>query len=404
VSRKHRRRAGKVTPCPGNIKATPLFDPFPTSGLVKQFEPFIKKWVARFLKQYPRLDRQDVMFRAVELAHAAELTFKPELGFSFATHVGYRLRELHRLHKQLEAAEGVEIYRTKEDLAHEEAEEAGEPTAPVNFAGGGNGPRLTFDLQWWEALLSDVVRHITSGPAYRLQRWLSGSPIRPAEGPIVPRANGTQLIEGHIPTAKRVHRVKLGTQLGDGVDAIGAQARISESLPQVLKQQPPSPTLIGWIKAVIDHHVRRQRETDSEAEKRLAGDHSPTFLDALRNAVDVRFYKGRRSPRFLAKYMPMARLDDAYSHQDGDSDWKTSLHDTIAGERAAKSYEQECREALKKAAAIRPTLTNKNDVAMLDALVARLNGNAVGGLTAIAKDIGITKGAASKVARRLMRK
>jgi hypothetical protein len=53
----------------------PAYDPFPKSGLVKQYEPFIKKWVGKFLKQYPRLDRQDVMFRAVERAHAAERTF-----------------------------------------------------------------------------------------------------------------------------------------------------------------------------------------------------------------------------------------------------------------------------------------------------------------------------------------
>jgi hypothetical protein len=343
-------------------------------------------------------------YSAIELAHAAEKTFKPELGFSFATCLGGfardgRLKELHRLRDQQEKAEGVEIYRTKQDLAHEEAQEAGEPTAPVNFAGGGNGARLLFDLQWWEALLSDIVGHVAPGPAYRFQRWLSGTPIRPAEGPIVPRTNGTQLIEGHIPTAKLVHRLKLGTQLGEGVDALGAQARISESLPQVLKQQPPGQTLIGWLMAVVDHLVRRQREADSESEKRRAGDHSPTFLEALRNAIDVKFYKGRKPPRYLPQYRPMARLDDAYSHQD--EAWKTNLHDTIEGEKAAKSFEEEMREALAQAAIIRPKLTNKSDIAMLDSLVARLRGDATGGLTAIAKDIGITKGAASKVAGRL---
>ena len=163
--------------------------------------------------------------------------------------------------------------------------------------------------------------------------------------------------------------------MGDADNAARAHARISQDLPRVLEQQPPGTTLIGWIKAAIDHLVRRQREADSEAEKRRVGDHSPTFLEALRNAVDVRFYRGRRSPRFLRKWMPMARLDDAYSHQDGadgDSDWKTSLHDTIVEERAAKSTEQEMQEYLAKAAAIRPQLTNKSDVDMLDSLVARL--------------------------------
>jgi hypothetical protein len=56
------------------------------------------------------------------------------------------------------------------------------------------------------------------------------------------------------------------------------------------------------------------------------------------------------------------------------------------------------------AAAIRPRLTNKSDLAMLDSLVARQRGDAKGGLTAIADEIGMTKGAASKVAQRLKKR
>jgi DNA-binding MarR family transcriptional regulator len=65
------------------------------------------------------------------------------------------------------------------------------------------------------------------------------------------------------------------------------------------------------------------------------------------------------------------------------------------------THEEEMRKVLEEAAAIRPRLTNKSDLAMLDSLVARLRGDAKGGLTAIADEIGITKGAASKVAQRL---
>lgn len=108
------------------------------------------------------------------MANAAEKTFKPELGNDFSTYLGGfakngRLKELHRLHDQQEKERGVEIYRTKEDLAHEAAEEAGEPTDAVNFAGGGNGVRLLFDLQWWEALLSDIVCRFEGaiGPMFR---------------------------------------------------------------------------------------------------------------------------------------------------------------------------------------------------------------------------------------------
>jgi hypothetical protein len=358
----------------GNIKDDSAYDPFPKTGLVKQFEPYIRNVVGEFAERYPRVSRQDLLARAVELAFAAEKTFKPELGNSFATHLGGfardgRLKELHRLHDKLERDDGVEIYRTAEDLAHEKAEEEGEPTDPVNFAGGGNGIRLIFDLQWWEALLSTVVNRV----------------------PLV------------LPTTKLRHRVKIGAQLPQSINGVEAQKRISADLPRVLDQQPPGATLLGWIRAVIDHPIRRQREAEDEAEKRLTGDYSPTFLEAARNAADVKFYKGRKPPRFLPKYMPMARLDDAY-HQDVDGEsWKTSLHDTIADDRDHVSHEQEVQKAIADAEAIRPKLTNTTDIALLDSVIARVKnpGDTKGTLSEIAKEIGITKGVASKVAARL---
>jgi hypothetical protein len=42
----------------------------------------------------------------------------------------------------------------------------------------------------------------------------------------------------------------------------------------------------------------------------------------------VAFYRGRKPPRFLPGYMPVARLDDAYGHDD---DWVSKLWATIAG-------------------------------------------------------------------------
>ena len=162
---------------------------------------------------------------------------------------------------------------------------------------------------------------------------------------------------------------------------------------------------MGWIRAAIDHLVRRQREADDEAEKRQSGDHSPTFLEAERNVVDLKFYKGRQPPRFLPKWQPMARLDDAYSHQDEDSE-KATLHDVTYSPdalREATAAEERKQEALAEVAAIRPTLTNKSEIDMLDALEAQLRGDADGGLVEVAKEIGITKGAASKVVRRLKR-
>src|SRR5262249_38144040 len=108
--------------------------------------------------------------------------------------------------------------------------------------------------------------------------------------------------------------------------------------------------------------------------------------------------------RFLPKYMPMARLDDAYKHQGSDGEnWQTSLYDTITNGRDYMSHEQEVQKAMADAEAIRPKLTNTTDIAMLDSVIARVKnpGDTKGTLSESAKEIGITKGAASKVAARL---
>lgn len=83
---------------------------------------------------------------------------------------------------------------------------------------------------------------------------------------------------------------------------------------------------------------------------------------------------------------------------------KRSLHDTIAAEDQAKRDDEERQAALEHAAAVRPKLTNKNDIAMLDRLIERLKGTSSGGLSQMAKEIGVTKGAGSKIADRLAEK
>ena len=42
----------------GNIIIDQAYDPFPKSGLVKQYEPFIRKEVTKYCRQYPSLFRQ----------------------------------------------------------------------------------------------------------------------------------------------------------------------------------------------------------------------------------------------------------------------------------------------------------------------------------------------------------
>ena len=198
------------------------------------------------------------------------------------------------------------------------------------------------------------------------------------------------------PTTEKRHRLKLGTQLRKSDNAIEAHKRISADLPLVIRQQPPTPELMGWIRALVDHLIRRQREVDAEVEKRLVGDHSPTFLEAVRNAVDVKFYKGRKPPRFLPKWMPMARLDDMWSHsqeEDGDS-----LHDTVASPDVSSTYEKELQAALE---AVKARTRQPERLRVLDWLEANLESRASGGLDQMAKDLGMRKGTASKVAHRL---
>jgi DNA-directed RNA polymerase specialized sigma subunit len=84
MSRKHKRRRKHR---PGNIKNDPAYNPFPQSGLVKQYEPYIRSVVGEFAKRYPGVRREDFLHRAIELANAAEKTFEPELGFKFSTHL-----------------------------------------------------------------------------------------------------------------------------------------------------------------------------------------------------------------------------------------------------------------------------------------------------------------------------
>jgi hypothetical protein len=64
MSRKHKRRRKHR---PGNIKDDPAYNPFPKSGLVKQYEPYIRSVVGEFCRRYPDIRREDFLHRAIEL-------------------------------------------------------------------------------------------------------------------------------------------------------------------------------------------------------------------------------------------------------------------------------------------------------------------------------------------------
>jgi len=309
----------------GNIAAEAAYDPFPKKGLVKQHEQFIRDNVHYFCRQNPGLKRERVLFRAVEIALAAEKAFKPELG-SFATYLIWRLRELKRLHN--EADKGVPIEYASGELERDQAEERGEDVE-LDFSGGGNGPQLTFDLQWCLATVFQTfideseIRTYWSMHNGNVERCTNYS--RPHEIPIL------EFLAGKTPRPWARHRVAAGVQLGGADNALAIHKRISADLPEVVRQQPIGEILKGWLKAVVDHLIRRQREADDEAQKRLVGDYSPTFLEAERNAVDVRFPGAKRPPKYLPKHMPLASLDEPLGKDEYEGDGgKRTLHDVVS--------------------------------------------------------------------------
>ena len=137
----------------GNIESLDGPDPFPKTGLTKQYEPFIRQWVGEFCANKPGAIYEEVLSDAVRLSVEAEGKFKPELGYDFSTYLRKRLLRLNRLF--WDDRQQIKIPRpTKEERemdagaeAKRQAEEAGEPIQPIVYRGG-NGSRCTIDRQW----------------------------------------------------------------------------------------------------------------------------------------------------------------------------------------------------------------------------------------------------------------
>jgi len=344
MSRRPKRKKSKSG---GNIKAESAYDPFPKSGLVKKYEPFIRKHVREFCQCYPGLRYEIALCWAVELAIAAEAKFKPKLGNDFSTFLRPHLKRLHRLAER-EQQRLPKIYETAAGKKRREAEEIGERLQRPSFAGGGNGARITFDVQ-------------------------SGN-----------------------------RRLGIGIQLGsnDEVHARGVAERASPDIKIVLDAPADDSVLRARMRAVLDHQERRQREADQEAENQRAGSHAPVFLEPKDMGADVKAYKARKPPRHHPEHMPMARLDDAYTHSD---EWKGTLHDAIVAGQPVSDAEQQDRLVRDAVAAERPFLS-KNELPVLDWIEAQLLGTDKRLLVQVARDCGITKGAASKIKNRLIKK
>ena len=119
MSRRKRKSKGS-----GNIKAETTYDPFPKSGLVRQYEPFIRKRVGEFCKRYPGLQRDGVLFEAIRIAQKAEKKFKPELGNDFSTFLEPYLKGLNRYAKK-ETEPDYARWLPEEKRSNREFDEAG---------------------------------------------------------------------------------------------------------------------------------------------------------------------------------------------------------------------------------------------------------------------------------------
>lgn len=181
----------------------------------------------------------------------------------------------------------------------------------------------------------------------------------------------------------------IGVRLYDNAEphVRGVMDRLSSDLRILLGFEPPSkePRLLGRMRAVVAHGERLQREADQEAENQQGGNYNPVFLEArdgLRAGIKTRQQKKRataklytRPPR-ISEDPDLSRLDPVlreYSHAD-----RVAL---LVG----------------AAEALRPSLDDKAR-AVLDWLLDPRERN----LTALAAEIDITKGYASKLRGRVL--
>lgn len=378
----------------GNIEAKSVYDPFPRTGLIKKYEPFIKKEVRALCARYSFVRYDEALAEAVRLAHEAEKKFEPERGHKFGTLLRYHLKRLNRwaqkeassehitatdalqaeaydrhdaldvdgigavhadgiealatnldevnennLHKLAEPAPSVSDINTAEnskarDNARFEEEQA-QPIGDIDYTGGGNAARVTLDI-------SDKGR-----------------------------------------------RIQVGIQLhaGDESHVRGFTDRVSGELRSLRDILDPA-----VVRVAVAHHERKQRE---EAE-----DCRLLPREELRPHIKFVSAKTRR-PRL--RWTPVPKRTGA-SDQDSGFSWKD-----VAGRPAAEQL-----KLIKRAAAtLRPLLTpGQSDFLnwMVDLRIineGRINAELrhVGGsLTELSDRLGVDKGNASRTVAKLQKR
>jgi hypothetical protein len=116
---------------------------FPQAGLVRKYRPLILRVVKDFHAKYPSVPFQDLLVEAVRLATTAEGRYRPELKTSFASFALPHLKGLHRFAKQYHNELDARWEKLKRQL--EAAEKTASATEQLDYSGGDNGARITFD-------------------------------------------------------------------------------------------------------------------------------------------------------------------------------------------------------------------------------------------------------------------
>jgi hypothetical protein len=341
----------------GNIKNEPAYDPFPKTGLVRKYAPFIRKEVRDYCKMYPYMRFEDMLAEAIRIAVKFEPEFDPNIAHDFSTPLRHHLKGLHRFAQGDYRSWQMPVSKAQRDANDLEQRRngiGGEDPRAVNFSGGHNGARVTFDFQWMTA------------PEMR-------------------------------------HRVVLGTQLPgrDWDYANGVVDRATPDIKIVLEGRKPSPITAGYIRGVMALSELRQRESDQEAENQRNGDYAPVFLKPSQMKIDLGFYEGRRPPKLESDHTHVAGLDQSRTDDDGG---KTTLHDIVADEAPAINAEARDDEARIEADHVRflavveaeRPLLSPNETFVLDNWL-------LGDLTIAeaAAQLSMTPGGVSKMAARL---
>lgn len=223
----------------GNIKAEPAYDPFPKSGLVKQYEPFIRKWVGEYCKSFPQQRYDDVLIQVVGLAALAAQRFSPTLGYDFSTLLRHYFKKVYAKPPGMKG------------WSH---------TAPRDWSWAGEDPER------------------------------SPQPIFP------PGANGTRVAFDHWNLdggADKRRGAIVAIRLAGNSEsyARGFSKRASAALTVL-----GSDGKLGHLKGAFAHLERRQREEEAEIEDQAQGVYDPTFLEARPVALHREHYEAK-TPR-----------------------------------------------------------------------------------------------------------